>query len=210
MRTCLPRSHTSQVRCLSRGPRRRRCDAHQRERACRIRTNPHTSPRRHHPVAPLRPEDVVCRPASRRNPRWEAGRAKDFPRSSSSRGSGAPSRQAPVGPGNSRRGSGRKGLLSAPASAPNPAPNVVSWGCIGRDRSGAARAQPCVPLALVAVDATGRDAGWSLKIRRPQGLTSSSLVSGTRSRSRVSRRRTGRNAHAVFSGGLVLRYLLPL
>src|SRR4030095_2117930 len=45
------------------------------------------------------------------------------------------------------------------------APNVVSWGCVRRDGANAASAEPRVPSEVVAVNATGRDNGWSLKIR---------------------------------------------
>jgi hypothetical protein len=56
-------------------------------------------------------------------------------------------------------------------SAPNPAPNVVSWGCVRRDGSNAASAEPRVHSEVVASDATGRNNRWSLKIRcRESGL----------------------------------------
>ena len=108
----------------------------------------------------------------------------------------------PVGPGNFEEGEWTEGAIIGPDSAPNPAPNVVSWGCMGRDRYEATSAELRVPSGVVAADATGRDNGWSLKIRRPQGLTSSSLVSAHRAaRTRdAARPGLGRSAVLVWGG----------
>jgi hypothetical protein len=60
------------------------------------------------------------------------------------------------------------------------APNVVAWSCLGRNRTADGQRQIHDSGSFVAWAATGRNTLRVLKIRRSQGLASSSLVSGAR------------------------------